>query len=67
MYSKCVIFVCLYIDDMFIVSNDMTGITKTKRFLSSTFKIKDFEQIDTILGIKAMQNSGDFTMTRSHY
>ena len=43
---------CLYVDDMLIVSNNIKGIVETKRFLSSTFKMKDLGQVDTILGIK---------------
>ena len=52
--QNCVIsmwFVCLYVDDMLIASNDMKGIIETKRFLSSTFKMKGLGQVDTILGI----------------
>ncbi|KAL6338667.1 hypothetical protein AAG906_021484 [Vitis piasezkii] len=43
---------CLYVDDMLILSDDMRGIIETKRFLSSTFKMKDLGEVDTILGIK---------------
>ena len=56
MYGNIVIYVCLYIDDMLIISNEMKAILETKRFLSSTFKMKDFGQVDTILGIKVKQN-----------
>ena len=42
---------CLYVDDMLILSNDITDIIGTKRFLSSTFKMKDIG-VNTILGIK---------------
>ena len=34
------------------MSNEIKGIIETKRFLSSTFKIKDLRQVDIILGIK---------------
>ena len=36
----------------------MEGIIETKRFLSSTFMMKDLGQVDTILGIKVKRNSG---------
>ena len=62
-----VIYVCLNIDDMLIISNEMKCILQTKRFLSSTFKMKDLGQVDTILGIKVKQNSGDFELGQSHY
>ena len=56
------IYVCLYVDDMLIISNEKKGILETKRFLSSTFKMKDFGQVDTILGIKVKQNSGGLNL-----
>ncbi|KAL6315951.1 hypothetical protein AAG906_013785 [Vitis piasezkii] len=53
LYSKTcddyMIIVCLYVDDMLILSDDMRGIIETKRFLSSTFKMKDLGEVDTIL------------------
>ncbi|RVW54011.1 Copia protein [Vitis vinifera] len=38
---------CLYVDDTLILSDDMKGIIETKRFLSSTFKMKDLGEVDT--------------------
>ena len=61
------VFVCLYVDDMIIASNDMKGIIETKRFLSSTFKMKDLGQVDTILGIKVTKNSGGYVLNQTHY
>ncbi|RVW41670.1 Retrovirus-related Pol polyprotein from transposon TNT 1-94 [Vitis vinifera] len=53
LYSKTcddyMVIVCLYVDDMLILSDDMRGIIETKRFLSSTFKMKDLGEVDTIL------------------
>ena len=62
-----IIIICLYVDDMLIMSNDMKGIIETKRFLSSTFKMKDLGQVDTILGIKMKRNSGGYVLNQSHY
>ncbi|WKA05276.1 hypothetical protein VitviT2T_023251 [Vitis vinifera] len=59
--------VCLYVDDMLILSDDMKGITETKRFLSLTFKMKDFGEVDTILGIKVKRNSGGYALNQTHY
>ena len=58
---------CLYVDDMLIISNDAKGITEIKRFLISCFKMKDLRKVDTILGIKVKQNSGGFELSQSHY
>ena len=71
LYSKTckgyVIIVCLYVDDMLILSNSMKGIEETKRFLSSTFKMKDLGEVDTILGIKVKKHSGGFALGQAHY
>ncbi|RVX23596.1 Retrovirus-related Pol polyprotein from transposon TNT 1-94 [Vitis vinifera] len=43
------------------------GIIETKRFLSSTFKMKDLGEVDTILGIKVKRNSGGYALNQTHY
>ncbi|RVW62744.1 Retrovirus-related Pol polyprotein from transposon TNT 1-94 [Vitis vinifera] len=58
---------CLYVDDMLILSDDMKGIIETKRFLSTTFKMKDLGEVDTILGIKVKRNSGGYALNQTHY
>jgi hypothetical protein len=60
--KNTVIFLCLYVDDMLIISNDLNGILETKRFLTSTFKMKDLGLVDTILGIKVKRNSGGYVL-----
>ncbi|RVX02495.1 Retrovirus-related Pol polyprotein from transposon TNT 1-94 [Vitis vinifera] len=71
LYSKTcddyMIIVCLYVDDMLILSDDMRGIIETKKFLSSTFKMKDLGEVDTILGIKVKRNSGGYALNQTHY
>ena len=39
------VIVYLYVDDMLILSGDMKEIIETKRFLSSTFKMKDLGEV----------------------
>ncbi|RVW71217.1 Retrovirus-related Pol polyprotein from transposon TNT 1-94 [Vitis vinifera] len=71
LYSKTcddyMVIVCLYVDDMLILSDDMKGIIETKRFLSTTFKMKDLREVDTILGIKVKRNSGGYALNQTHY
>ncbi|RVW93366.1 Retrovirus-related Pol polyprotein from transposon TNT 1-94 [Vitis vinifera] len=71
LYSKTcddyMVIVCLYVDDMLILSDDMRGIIETKRFLSSTFKMKDLGEVDTILSIKVKRNSGGYALNQTHY
>ena len=52
---------------MFILIDDMKGIIETKRFLSSTFKMKDLGEVDTILGIKINRNGGGYALNLTHY
>ena len=71
LYSKTcgdyLVIVCLYVDDVLILSDGMKGIIETKRFLSSTFKMKDLGEVDIILGIKINRNSEDYALNQTHY
>lgn len=51
-HGNIIIFLCLYVDDMLIISNEINVILETKRFLTSTFKMKDLGLVDIILWIK---------------
>ena len=64
---EIVVSVCLYVDDMLILSDEMKGIIETKKFLSSTFKMNDLREVNTILGIKIKRNSGVYALSRTHY
>ncbi|PHT37062.1 putative plastid-lipid-associated protein 13, chloroplastic [Capsicum baccatum] len=46
------VIVCLYVDDMLIISRDISDINATKRILESKFDMKDLGVADVILGIK---------------
>lgn len=59
MCSNYLVLVCLYVDEMLIVSNYMDGILETKRFLSSSFEMKNLGHVDTILGIRLKKIVGD--------
>lgn len=52
---------------MLIINNNVDGILETKKFLTSTFKMKDLGLVDTILGIKVRRNSGDYELSQTHY
>ncbi|MDR5650826.1 reverse transcriptase domain-containing protein, partial [Staphylococcus nepalensis] len=52
---------------LLIISNNIDGIKETKLFLSSTFKMKDLGEVDTILDIKVKKDSESFTLSQSHY
>ena len=46
------VIVCLYVDDMLIISRDIFDINTTKRMLGSKFDMKDLGVADVILGIR---------------
>jgi len=45
------------VNDMLIISTNMNGVNDTKKYLTSKFKIKDLNEIDTISGIKVKKNT----------
>lgn len=53
-------------DDVLIINNDIERIKETKKFLSSTFKVKDFEQVHIILRIKDKNDSGGYSSSQLH-
>ena len=61
------IIVCLYVDDVLILNDYKERIIETKRFLSSTFKMKDIGEVFIILGIKVKKNSGGDALNQTHY
>lgn len=45
----------------------MSGVTETKEYLKSKFKMKDLNEVDTILGIKVKKHNGGYALCQSHY
>ena len=52
---------------MLVIGTNLHGVNDTKKYLSSWFKIKDLNKVDTILGIKVKKHSGGFALCQSHY
>jgi transposase InsO family protein len=61
------VIVCLYVDDMLIFGTNMKGVCETKKYLTSMFKMKDLNEVDTILGIKVKKHSEGYALCQSHY
>ena len=61
------VIVCLYVDDMLIISSDDKIITSTKNMLNSRFDMKDMGLVDVILGIKLIRRSYGLILSKSHY
>ncbi|XP_071928279.1 uncharacterized protein [Coffea arabica] len=60
--SEYNVIICLYVNDMLIVSATLKGVVETKKYLSSKFKMKDLGEVDTILGIKVKRHSEGFCL-----
>ncbi|PKI44958.1 hypothetical protein CRG98_034653 [Punica granatum] len=57
----------LEIDDLLIFGMDLEGVCETKEYLASNFKMKDLNEIDTILGIKVQKHERGFALSQSHF
>lgn len=61
------VIVCLYVDDLLIFGTNITGIVETKIYPTANFKMKDLQEVDTILGIKVKKHSDGYALRQSHY
>ncbi|KAF3621972.1 hypothetical protein FXO37_32515 [Capsicum annuum] len=59
--------VCLYVDNMLIISRDISDINVTKRMLESKFDMKDLGVADVILGIRIHRTPQSLALSQSHY
>ncbi|PHT73217.1 hypothetical protein T459_24002 [Capsicum annuum] len=60
------VIVCLYVDDMLIISRDISDINATKRMLESKFDMKDLGVSDVILGRRIHRNLQGLALSQSH-
>ena len=61
------VIVCLYVDDMLIISKNIIDINASKRMLSKSFDMKDLGVADFILGIKIYRTPQGLALSQSHY
>ena len=61
------VIVCLYVDDMLIISKNIIDIKATKRMLSKSFDMKDLGVAYFILGIKIYRTPQGLALSQSHY
>ena len=54
--KKSVLILSLYVDNILIVGNDMDSIVATKKWFSSTFKMKDMGEAHFVLGIEIVRD-----------
>nr|GEZ14654.1 retrotransposon protein, putative, Ty1-copia subclass [Tanacetum cinerariifolium] len=61
------VILCLYVDDMLIVSSNDKMIKSTKDMLKSKFDMKDMGLADVILGIKIIRTQNRLVLSQAHY
>ena len=54
--KKSVLILSLYVDDILIARNDMDSIVATKKWLFSTFEMKDMGEAHFVLGIEIVRD-----------
>uniref|UniRef100_A0A2N9HLT2 Reverse transcriptase Ty1/copia-type domain-containing protein n=1 Tax=Fagus sylvatica TaxID=28930 RepID=A0A2N9HLT2_FAGSY len=50
--KRSILILSLYVDDILLAENDMDSIVTTKKWLSSTFEMKDMGEANFVLGVK---------------
>ena len=65
--DKGTILLLLYVDDMIITSDDLSGIQELKDFLSQQFEMKDLEHLSYFLGLEIIHFTDALYITQAKY
>ena len=65
--DKDTILLLLYVDDMIITGDDLSGIQELKDFLSQQFEMKDFGHLSYFLGLKITHSIDGLYITQAKY
>ena len=57
----------LYVDDMIITSNDLSGIQELKDFLSQQFEMKDLRHLSYFLGLEITHSTDGLYIAQAKY
>ena len=57
----------LYVDDMIITSDDLSGIQELKDFLSQNFEMKDLGHLSYFLSLEITSSDDGFYLTQAKY
>ena len=65
--DKDTILLLLYVDDMIITGDDLSGIQELKDFLSQQFEMKDLEHLSYFLGLEVTHSTDGLYITQAKY
>ena len=65
--DKCTILLLLYVDDMIITGDDLSGIQELKVFLSQQFEMKDLRHLNYFLGFEITHSTDELYITQAKY
>ena len=61
--DKCIILLLLYVDNMIIIGDDLSGIQELKDFLSQQFEMKDLGHLSYFLGLEIIHSTDGLYIT----
>ena len=65
--DKGTILLLLYMDDMIITGDDISGIQELKDFLNQQFEMKDLGYLSYFLGLEIIHSTDGFYITQAKY
>ena len=65
--DKGTILLLLYVDDMIITGDDLSGIQELKDFLSQQFEMKDLGHLSYFLGLEITHSTDELYITQAKY
>ena len=65
--DKCTILLLLYVDDMIIIDNNLSGIQELKDFLYQQFEMKDLGHLSYFLGFEITHSTDGLYITQVKY
>ena len=65
--NKCTILLLLYVDDMIITGDDLSGIQELKDFFSQQFEMKDLGHLSYFLGLEITHSTDGLYITQVKY
>ena len=65
--DKCTILLLLYVDDMIIIGDDLSGIQELNGFLDLQFEMKDLEHLSYFLDLEITHSTNGLYITQAKY